>query len=128
MPLNHCCSKWSLCVNNVNETGCTFSDIHRLVRYNYSYSSNIHSLYSKYMFQLLPYLCYTLQPGNVLFLLRDAMLARYTVLALCLSTCPSVRQTTPNNRDSSFLLPTIFVKFNGVTVVTSTGARNTGRV
>jgi len=52
-----------MCVTNVNKTGCTFSDLYRLVYYNHSYS--LHSWYSRTTQRLLPYLCDIKMPGTI---------------------------------------------------------------
>jgi len=65
MHLHRCCSNWSLCVNNVNDTGCTFSDIYRLVYYNGSYPAIVRTWYSRFTGTLWPYLCDTMLPGIV---------------------------------------------------------------
>ena len=90
--LHRCCSNWSLCVTNVNNTGCTFEDLYRLVYYNNSYymgslphyQGDFYLYYNVSTQTLLPHLCDTMMPGIVLsfsFVLRVNSLRETSVMS-----------------------------------------------
>ena len=70
-----CCSNWSLCIANVNDSECTFDDLYRLVYYNRSYyrhgwrlphyTGDFYPYYNLSTQTLLPYLCDTMMPGTL---------------------------------------------------------------
>ena len=85
-----CCSNWSTCIESVDSSGCTFSDLYRLVYYNHLYSFYYRNDWYNISTQtLLPYLCNTKMPGMVLlYLLEEGNSQGHYKLST--GVCPSV--------------------------------------
>ena len=109
-------SAWSTCITNVDNSGCTFSDLFRLVYYNTSYDwHRVRAWYNLTTQELLPYLCSTAMQGIIVFLFnhcfwsctvlsgkKQPVLFTYTTPIKLTSINENFKQNVLGNADSEY--------------------------